>query len=33
MTKKFRMLVHAFTQDGALPASKAKLYALQFVFE
>jgi ubiquitin C-terminal hydrolase len=33
MTKKFRMLVHAFTQDGALPSSKSKVYALQFLFE
>lgn len=32
MTRKFRQLVHSFTQDGTLPASAAKLYALQFVF-
>ncbi len=33
MTKKFRMLIHNFTQDGALPTTKSKLYALQFIFE
>jgi hypothetical protein len=33
MTKKFRMLIHNFTQDGALPSNKAKIYALQYLFE
>lgn len=33
MTKKFRLLVNAYAEDGALPSSKAKLYALQYLFE
>ena len=33
MTKKFRMLIHNFTQDGSLSSDKVKLYALQYLFE
>lgn len=32
MTKKLRAFVHSVAQDGELPASKTKIYALQFLF-